>query len=933
MRLLRSFTVLLSIVAWSANAWWVPYQSNPVTVTKEQGEIQIGRPEQPDWMWKTNDNVSFLFIPDRGNQFYVEKSNGKPGRFTLEFNFSQALKSFVFVTPECRGVDLTAGEIVFGYSINDDSEVKELAGITRNTPGYTEGATMAAINCPEVNFSEAQDVRKLTLHFRIDGDVKYMMFAGPVKQGALINYTVYNRIPLELLPDATRVGNTYYIDTPPHLIIRVPVRGVTVFDETRNREAGICRMEVQDTQTIARLPIGLRPGIFRLRVWNSNGELPELERRIALVQRPRELSNSQLLNSPFGMVRIEVDGRWNNIGPSLDCPLIGEMIGIHQIRGAEWAWCNTALAPGKFAWDDPEWWNAWQEKVDHWKSHKLVPRQSLSWTPEWAVDHARVRPGTWSGHYPPKDEFLPDYEEFCRETVRRSAGAREYEIRNEPNNEPSGMWKGTFEEYVELCKVSADAIHSVDPEAKMILGTTADADIGYIARCFKAGLSPYYQIIDIHPYPHTRQAPELFLLNNINALQRLIEKYNGNQEIIFSEIGWPTQQFDISSYERVSEFEQACFYSRLMLISLAGGVRQVYFYTVADFGTDPASAEQNFGIVRNDSTPKPSLSALSGTARHLEAARFLGTLPTPVSYFVWAWKNPWQPEEILLTVWADTQAITEGVVPLELPGILAQAEDLWGGAPDADRVWVKDGKIHVQPGADPLFLYVKNFPENKLQPLPKTLRPGRTPRRATAPRCETLPEKREDMAYTTNYPFGALTLGYAGLNNDGKMIDQKKPGSETSFSVGWNDQEFLLNVRIKSDKPFSNQKNGWDVWEEDSVRLFLCPDATTSYLTGDHYQIGIAPETTGHGPAGAFVISYGNRVPVGEAIPGARVEAKNVEDGWLMKVAIPWSAFGTVPEPGDVWRFDLISPNGIWNSPGDDKWHNAGNWGVLEFTR
>ncbi|WP_337747262.1 sugar-binding protein [Victivallis vadensis] len=923
--------ILLLTVTLNSNAWWVTYQSNQVTATREQGQVRIGRNTQPHWGWKDSENIAFLFIPDGSDSLYAAKDNGKPGKFTLEFNFNQALKSFVFITPECRKVRLSAGDVIFGYSINDAPAVHELARITPNSPGYAEGATIAPIRCPEVSFTEAQDVRKLTLHFQLNGDVNYMMFAGADQSGSLIDYTIYNRLPVELLPDAVHVGNTYYIDSPPHLIFRIPVLGVTVFDETRNREAGVCRLEIAKDKTIARLPDDLRPGVYRLRSWNRVGVLPDQERRIALVQRPRELSDGQLLNSPFGMVYIDDIGSRRQ-GPWLDCPMIGEMLGIHQIRGGVWSWCAVARSPQKFMWEDPNWSRAWEATVKDWKSHKLVPRQNLSWTPEWAVDLSRVRPGTWSGHYPPKDEFLPDYEEFCRETVRRSVGAREYEIRNEPNNEPSGMWKGTFEEYVKLCKISADAVHSVDPNAKMILGSTADADIGYIARCFKAGLSPYYQIIDIHPYPHTRQAPELFLLNNIRDLQKLIRQYNGNQEIIFSEIGWPTQQFDTSAYERVSEFDQACFYSRTLLISLAGGVKQIYFYTVSDQGTDPANAEDNFGIVRNDSTPKLSLSAFSGTARHLEAAQFLGSLSTPISYFIWAWKNPWQPQETLLTVWADTQAISGRVSPLELPGILTQAEDLWGGVPNSDRVWVKDGKIHVQPGADPLFLYIKNFPENKLQPLPQTLRPIVSPRRAIAHYQEMLPEDKKQMAYTTNYPFGAQTLGYAGVNSGGKMIDQKTIHSKTSFSVGWNDREFLLNVRIKSDKPFRNNQSGWNVWAEDSVRLFISPDAVTPYLTGKHYQIGIAPETTGHGPAGAFVISYGNRVPVGEAIPGARVEARNVDGGWVMKAAIPWSAFGTVPKPGDVWRFDLISPNGVWNSPGDDKWHNAGNWGELQFS-
>ena len=106
----------------------------------------------------------------------------------------------------------------------------------------------------------------------------------------------------------------------------------------------------------------------------------------------------------------------------------------------------------------------------------------------------------------------------------------------------------------------------------------------------------------------------------------------------------------------------------------------------------------------------------------------------------------------------------------------------------------------------------------------------------------------------------------------------------------------------------------------------------TAYLTDAHYQIGLAPETTGHGPAGAFVISYGNRIPEGKALPGARVEAKNVADGWLLTATIPWSALGFAPKAGDVWRFDLISSNSVWNSTGDDKWHNAKNWGLLEFT-
>lgn len=546
------------------------------------------------------------------------------------------------------------------------------------------------------------------------------------------------------------------------------------------------------------------------------------------------------------------------------------------------------------------------------------------------------------GHYPPKTEFLADYAEYCRRLAAKTKGwyTPEFEIWNEPNNEPYGSFKGTFEEFVAINRTAADAIHAVNPEARMILGTTGDADCGYIARLLKAGLADKFQIVDIHPYRHTSQGPEDGLDVDIRRPKKVIELYGRKQGIIFSEVGWPTYAGGNPGYGPVTLYQQACYFARTMFISMAMGVERVHVHILTDWKTTPNDPEGNFGLIDADARPKPSLCALANTARHLEQAKFLGVLAgLPGFHHAWVWQTPWMKGANVVTIWCDT-AMTGGKTKwVALPGEPLMAEDLWGDAPGKRRLRHVGGKWEMLPGEDPIFVYVaaKDTPA-KLEPLPTALRPWHLRRLdVLSVKDRTISVDGElsdwgELAATIGLDRrnGSATMGFAGIGQAGKVREQ----NTSRFGVGYSDEGLLIGIHVKSGRPMKNDASFWWIWQGDCVRVYLSTldRQAVPFFSDDHFQFGLAPVTGGNGPAQAVHISYATPrgVKAGALIPGAKVAARNVPDGWTLEALIPWSYFGRMPKCGDIWSFDLEAAGSCWNGSASN-WHDPTRWGTIQF--
>ncbi|NLX06680.1 MAG: hypothetical protein GXY33_16200 [Phycisphaerae bacterium] len=920
----------------------------------ESGTVTIGDGKDTTWFWSTGWGITFrpdanMADDQSSDVLSVGKTAGGTCYWTMTFRFAKPVSRFRFTTPRCSSLELSEGDLVL-YGTVDDGERRELWRYGKDSPGYRPGSD-ATIEPAALDWIEpAEPATTVTLYFEYVGFVGDVSFHADSDDGGVLEYVAAllppeQMVSLTLVPDAKKISNVYRTDQPVRVLLDIgptPVSSppeLVLFDLMREGQtaAGTFEPIGRDDWQID-LPEA-QAGVYQLRVvLPIGGEGKTVEKdRIVLVHPPRKLSRAQELRSPFGIIGIDGEGAWQG-SAYVSGQDLARLIGVHQLRGGTMTWCVGN--PAKDVYNlggDP------REMVEHDMQYGLVRRHSLAFSPGWTVDPNRATEG-WAGVWPPKPEHLADYAEYCRRLATMTKGyyVPEFEIWNEPNSEPYGSFKGTFDEFVAICRTAADAILAVNPEARMILGSTGGADVGYIVRLLEAGLSEKYRLVDIHPYRSTKQGPEDGLLVDIRRLRKAIADHGDGQGIIFSEIGWPTHIGDKPSYEAVTQFQQACFFSRTMLISIAAGVERFHFHMLRDWGGNLEEPEHNFGIITCAGEAKLAVPAMATTSRHLEDAAFLGRVgEAPEFHHVWYWRTPWMEGAVLAAIWCDTVMVEGEPQWIDLPAEPLAAEDLWGGRPGEERLRQADGRWQVRPDEDPVFVYLPESALPKgLAELPTAMRPWHL-RRLEAMNVEGRAIVVDgELAEWPELPAGISldaaasggTMGYAGVEEPQEGKDAAK--SVARFGVAYNGDGLYVAADVIDPDGMHNDRSHWWVWAGDCVRVYLSTVDSEEfpYFTDDHFQAIFAPVTKDNGPPQAVHISARTPrgVESGDLIPDALVAAKPTETGWALEGFLPWSYFGKTPQAGQVWGFDLQAAGRSWNG-GADNWCTPLRWGKLVF--
>lgn len=215
-----------------------------------------------------------------------------------------------------------------------------------------------------------------------------------------------------------------------------------------------------------------------------------------------------------------------------------------------------------------------------------------------------------------------------------------FEILNEPANfgfrkQYGGTWNGLEPDgsigpwvgkYVELINKAAEAIKSVNKKVKVIgLGSVAPVNFRQLAM----GLSPAVDGITEHPYSY-KTVPEVVafpsspaglkrdgiavadekgsLASMVTMYRAQSAKYNGPKELWFTESGFATfQPMDAKILNAgLTESAQANYYQRRFIQYLGMDIDMALQYDLKNDGTDPHDLEHNYGIIRNDLSPKPA---------------------------------------------------------------------------------------------------------------------------------------------------------------------------------------------------------------------------------------------------------------------------------------------------------------------------------------
>ncbi len=211
--------------------------------------------------------------------------------------------------------------------------------------------------------------------------------------------------------------------------------------------------------------------------------------------------------------------------------------------------------------------------------------------------------------------------------------------RDAKGNEES--WLGR---YVQLINKTAEAVKAANPDVKVIgLGGFPAMNMRMIAK----GLSPKIDGITLHPYSY-RITPEIvpyaaseenFKRNGgrqtadaegtfaslIRYSREFSATHNGPRETWLTEWGWSTKRDTPASRSNFSGFTeeaQAAYIQRRLMEGLGLGVEVSTLYSFLDNKNTwrtpelrEFSSDDNFGLLRDDGTPKPAFAAVRRLTR------------------------------------------------------------------------------------------------------------------------------------------------------------------------------------------------------------------------------------------------------------------------------------------------------------------------------
>lgn len=275
-------------------------------------------------------------------------------------------------------------------------------------------------------------------------------------------------------------------------------------------------------------------------------------------------------------------------------------------------------------------------------------------------------------------------EQYCKylETLVRRYGDRihHWEIWNEPN---IFFWDCDKRMYVKLLNRAYATIKAVDPNAQVLGCSTAGIDVKFIQMVLDEG--GQFDALTVHPYRGTLDGPAFAA-----ELQRTQQLASG-RDVWITEMGWP------SDLNGLTERQQAQYVARTYVSALASGaVRSIAWYDFREDGDDAFYNEHNFGLIRNNLTPKMGYRALAAVGNLLGTADVVGPLELPVGLVGWRFKTDAGETAAL---WSQDQP---RLVRLRVAGDDVQAVNVVG---DAAQVVRRDDELLVLLDTDtPLYL-------------------------------------------------------------------------------------------------------------------------------------------------------------------------------------------------------------------------------------
>ena len=291
-----------------------------------------------------------------------------------------------------------------------------------------------------------------------------------------------------------------------------------------------------------------------------------------------------------------------------------ESMNVTWVR-VDFDWSVAETERGQFNWEYPD------AIVNEAAARGMKVLGVLAFSPEWARPSTR---GDSADARHSRPEQMSEWAEFARLVTERYAprGVHTWEIWNEPNTRKFWPPRPDVNEYGTLFWVAAEAIRGVDEQATILIGGLApkfhvpDSEVpptDYLEKLYQNGAVQLADGVAVHPYtfpilPMDTPQRAVGGFKDLPALRAVMDSHgDGHKKIWITEFGAPTGAGPYA----VSDNAQAT-----ALLQARRQVRKwdwagpLIYYELVDGGTNPTDAEQNFGVLRSDLSPKPAADAL-----------------------------------------------------------------------------------------------------------------------------------------------------------------------------------------------------------------------------------------------------------------------------------------------------------------------------------
>ena len=279
--------------------------------------------------------------------------------------------------------------------------------------------------------------------------------------------------------------------------------------------------------------------------------------------------------------RYKYEEKWEGVKNSL------VKSGLGGIRD-ETLWHDVELKAGEFTRDRRDW--LWEELYKMGFENMFLAL---------GTNRVRVAAENPIARTPEEVEALGDYIEFC---IKNYGQYIEYiEIWNEPN------MHSTAEEYLRILKEGYERTKKLDPRIKVSGIVTSMVPFAYIEESFKLGALDYMDAVCVHPYDWMNPVfRDQVYIDDMKQLRELCARYGKPDiEIVLSEVGVHLGVQDdgtpLSSVHR-----QAADGVQMFAVTDAYNlVDELYWYDFVNKGTNYASNEHNWGMIKNGSAETP----------------------------------------------------------------------------------------------------------------------------------------------------------------------------------------------------------------------------------------------------------------------------------------------------------------------------------------